>query len=91
MWKKKFKEQGREGIKRSKPVARKHPRQSKPSVIKKVLKSQYNLSERSIVIHLIDLRAICNKVIRDGVMNKNKYPFGGDGIIIRIPSSIKWD
>jgi transposase InsO family protein len=37
MWKKKFKEQGEEGIKRSKPVARKHPRQSKPSVIKKVL------------------------------------------------------
>jgi integrase/recombinase XerD len=56
---------------------------------KGVLKSQYNLSERSIVNHLIALRAICNKAIRDGLMNKNKYPFGGDGIIIRIPSSIK--
>ena len=56
---------------------------------KGVLKSQYNLSERSIVNHLIALRAICNKAIRDGLMNKNKYPFGGDGIIIRIPSSVK--
>ena len=54
-----------------------------------VLKSKYNLSERSIVNHLIALRAICNKAIRDGLMNKNKYPFGGDGIIIRIPSSVK--
>ena len=41
MWKKKFKEQGEEGIKRSKPVARKHPRQSKPSVIKKCLAIMY--------------------------------------------------
>jgi len=56
---------------------------------KGVLKSKYNLSERSIVNHLIALRTICNKAIRDGLMNKNKYPFGGDGIIIRVPSSVK--
>ena len=41
MCKNKFKEQGEEGIKRSKPVARKHPRQSKPSIIKKCLAIMY--------------------------------------------------
>jgi len=53
------------------------------------LKSDYNQSERSIVNHLIVLRAICNKAIRDGLMNKNDYPFGGEGVVIRIPNSIK--
>jgi len=53
------------------------------------LKSNYNQSERSIVNHLIVLRAICNKSIHDGLMNKNDYPFGGEGIVIRIPNSIK--
>jgi integrase/recombinase XerD len=53
------------------------------------LKSNYNQSQRSIVNHLIVLRAICNKAIRDGLMNKNDYPFGGEGVVIRIPNSIK--
>ncbi|MBT3571399.1 MAG: tyrosine-type recombinase/integrase [Flavobacteriales bacterium] len=53
------------------------------------LKSDYNQSQRSIVNHLIVLRAICNKAIRDGLMNKNDYPFGGEGVVIRIPNSIK--
>lgn len=53
------------------------------------LKSDYNQSERSIVNHLIVLRAICNKAIKDGLMNKNDYPFGGEGVVIRIPNSIK--
>ena len=53
------------------------------------LKSNHNQSERSIVNHLIVLRAICNRSIREGLMNKNDYPFGGDGVIIKIPSSLK--
>ena len=60
MWKKKFKEQGEEGIKRSKPVARKHPRQSKPSVIKKVLelRKEYQLGALRIKWYLERYHAI---------------------------------
>ena len=60
MWKKKFKEQGEEGIKRSKPVARKHPRLSKPSVIKKVLelRKEYQLGALRIKWYLERYHAI---------------------------------
>ena len=53
------------------------------------LKSKHNLSERSIINHLILLRSLCNKAIRDGLMNTNHYPFGKNGISVKIPQSVK--
>jgi len=53
------------------------------------LKSKHKLSERSIVNHLILLRSLCNKAIRDGLMNTNHYPFGKNGISVKIPQSVK--
>jgi len=54
-----------------------------------VLKSKYKLSERSIVNHLILLRSLCNKAIRDDLMKSDDYPFGKNGISVKIPQSIK--
>ena len=56
---------------------------------KSFLKSKHKLSERSIANHLILLRSLCNKAIRDGLMKQNEYPFGGNGIQIKIPQSVK--
>lgn len=56
---------------------------------RQILKSKYNLSDRSIANHLILLRSLCNKAIRDGLMKQNDYPFGGNGIQIKIPQSVK--
>ena len=46
-------------------------------------------SNRTIVNHLIMIRALYNKAIKEGIVDKKHYPFGGDKIKIRIPQSIK--
>ena len=54
-----------------------------------VLKSKHKLSERSIVNHLILLRSLCNKAIQDNLIKSDLYPFGKNGISVKIPQSIK--
>ena len=56
---------------------------------KSYLSVSYNQKERSIVNHLIVLRALCNRAIREGLMSKNDYPFGLDGVKVKIPPSQK--
>ena len=88
MWKKKFKEQGEEGIKRSKPVAYKHPRQTKPSVIKKVLelRKEYKLGAIRIKWYLERYHAILisestvTRILKKHNVSKlNKNSIGGTG------------
>lgn len=47
------------------------------------------LSERSIVNHMLVIRTVYNKAVKSGVADKKNYPFGKDGIVIKFPDSMK--
>lgn len=53
------------------------------------LKVKYDLSKRTIVNHMILIRSIYNRAIKEGVAKREQYPFGKNGIKVVIPKSIK--
>jgi site-specific recombinase XerD len=53
------------------------------------LQKQYNLSERSIVNHLVAIRCVFSYAIKQGIVDKQHYPFGADKIRIKFPETNK--
>lgn len=53
------------------------------------LKSTRNISERTIVNHLLIIRTIYNQAIKSGLIDNKNYPFGKGKISIKFPDSIK--
>jgi integrase/recombinase XerD len=53
------------------------------------LKKKLNCSERTIMNHLVAIRTIWNYACREGISDKNLYPFGKGRITIKFPESIK--
>ncbi len=57
---------------------------------KRYLKSERKVGDRTIVNYLITIRAIFNQAIKEGVLDKKHYPFGGEEKInIKLPESTK--
>lgn len=55
----------------------------------KKLKDKSNLSERTIVNHLVAIRSVFSQAIKAGIVDKKFYPFGKGKITIKFPDSIK--
>ena len=53
------------------------------------LKNSKKLSERTIVNHLVLIRLLFNKAIRQGLIDRKFYPFGKDKIKIKYPETRK--
>lgn len=53
------------------------------------LKGTRNISERTIVNHLLIIRTIYNQAIKGGLVDNKAYPFGKDKIAIKFPDSVK--
>lgn len=53
------------------------------------LKSEYECGDRTIMNHLVVVRTIYNYAIKEGIAERNDYPFGKGGITIKYPESIK--
>jgi len=53
------------------------------------LKSERGNSDRSIANSLVVIRTLFNLAIREGIVDREYYPFGRGKIIIRFPQSIK--
>lgn len=53
------------------------------------LKSERNISERSIINNLVVIRTIYNRAIKLGIVDKKLYPFGSDKIRIKFPETEK--
>ena len=53
------------------------------------LKSEFECSDRTIMNHLVAIRTLYNYAIREGIADKNFYPFGKDKILIKFPESFK--
>ncbi len=53
------------------------------------LKEMRNISERTIVNHLVVIRSIFNQSIKSGTVDPKYYPFGKDKVPIRFPDSVK--
>ncbi|MFD2520347.1 phage integrase SAM-like domain-containing protein [Emticicia soli] len=53
------------------------------------LKSTRNISERTIVNHLLIIRTIYNQAIKSGLIDNKNYPFGKGKIAIKFPDSVK--
>jgi len=57
--------------------------------IKQKGKADKDISERTVVNHLIIIRTVFNRAIKDHLVDAKYYPFGHDGIKIRFPDSTK--
>ena len=53
------------------------------------LKAEREISDRTIMNHLIVIRTIYNSAIKEGIIDNKNYPFGKDKIQIKFPESIK--
>lgn len=53
------------------------------------LKGTREISERTIINHLVVIRSIFNQAIKDNIIEQKFYPFGKDKIRIKFPDSIK--
>ncbi|MEZ5016075.1 MAG: site-specific integrase [Flavipsychrobacter sp.] len=53
------------------------------------LKGSRNVSERTIINHLIVIRTIFNQAIEAGIVEQKHYPFGKNKIQIKFPDSLK--
>jgi len=53
------------------------------------LKETRNISERTIVNHLVVIRTIFNQAIASQIVDRKYYPFGKGKIVIKFPDSIK--
>ncbi len=51
--------------------------------------SELKQSERTITNHLILIRTLFNRAIKEGIVDAKYYPFGGDNIKIRVGSGLK--
>lgn len=51
--------------------------------------SELQQSERTITNHLILIRTLFNRAIKEGIVDARYYPFGGDNMKIRIGSGLK--
>jgi integrase len=63
-----------------------------PTLLRKFkayLKGTRNVSERTIVNHLIVIRTIFNQAIASNIVDRKYYPFGKGKIVIRFPDSLK--
>lgn len=56
---------------------------------KHYLLSKVKLAERTAINHLILVRTLYNRAIREGIADANLYPFGENGIRIKFPDSQK--
>lgn len=48
-----------------------------------------DVTERTVVNHLVVIRTIFNLAIRDGLVDRKYYPFGKGKIVIKFPESVK--
>ena len=53
------------------------------------LKTKYDLSERSIVNHLVMVRTVFSQAVKDKIVDVKHYPFGKGKIKIKFPDSHK--
>ena len=53
------------------------------------LLSKEKLAERTVINHLILIRTLYNRAIREGIADANLYPFGENGIRIKFPDGQK--
>lgn len=53
------------------------------------LKGTREISERTIINHLVVIRSIFSQAIKDNIVEQKFYPFGKDKIRIKFPDSIK--
>ncbi|MCH8330933.1 MAG: site-specific integrase [Bacteroidetes bacterium] len=53
------------------------------------LKGTRNISERTIINHLMVIRTIYNQAIKGGIVDQRYYPFGKDKVPIKFPDSLK--
>lgn len=56
---------------------------------KAYLKATFNVSERTIVNHLIIIRTVYNQALAAGIADQKNYPFGKNKISIKFPDSLK--
>jgi integrase/recombinase XerD len=56
---------------------------------KSYLKGTRNISERTIVNHLVVIRSIFNQAIKGNLVESKYYPFGNNRVQIKFPESIK--
>ncbi len=64
----------------------KEPRERKTGKGKMVVRK---LSERSVVNHLMTIRSVFSHAIKQNPVLKKHYPFGGDGVSIKSPDTLK--
>lgn len=57
--------------------------------LKVYLKSIHQISDRTIVNHLVVIRSVFSQAIRENVTDRKYYPFGQGKIRIKFPESIK--
>ncbi len=55
----------------------------------KIYLRKTNLSERTIINHLVVIRSVFSQAIKSEIINPKFYPFGKDKIKIKFPDSIK--
>ncbi len=63
-----------------------------PGLLKKFkahLKGTRNISERTIINHLVVIRSIFNQAVDAGLADKKHYPFGKGKVLIKFPDSQK--
>lgn len=53
------------------------------------LKGTREISERTIINHLVVIRSVFSQAIKDNIVEQKFYPFGKDKIRIKFPDSIK--
>ena len=53
------------------------------------LKGTYDHSDRTVMNHLAIIRTIYNHAIKEGIAEKKNYPFGGENVKIKMPSTLK--
>ena len=53
------------------------------------LKSTNNVSTRTIMNHLLLIRTLFNKAIKDGIVDIKYYPFGKEKVKIKMPEAMK--
>jgi site-specific recombinase XerD len=53
------------------------------------LKGTREISERTIINHMVVIRSVFNQAIKDNIVEQKFYPFGKDKIRIKFPDSIK--
>jgi len=56
---------------------------------RKVGKAEKPIKERTVLNHLVIIRSVFSKAIEDGYVERKYYPFGKEGISIKMPESEK--